>query len=200
MRAAKLVRCAAFVVTALLLLGCAARLSERDSRVSRLGESNPALAGGRKDSAETTARVDAFVIADESLRAQVWIFVATLDARARWLHAVAAHTTSRARRARDVAPPRPQATSTSGTCPAIPAWISQRESRCTYTARNPSGAGGAYQLMPSTANALAPRIGRADLVGVNPSDWPADAQDAAAALLWNNGAGACNWTPSTYCG
>lgn len=81
----------------------------------------------------------------------------------------------------------------------MPAYISQRESRCTYTALNPSGAGGAYQLMPSTADALARRMGRPDLVGRNPSTWaPAD-QDAAAALLWNGGLGACNWTPPNYC-
>lgn len=62
-----------------------------------------------------------------------------------------------------------------GSCWAIPYYIVECESGGSYTASNPSGATGAYQLM----------IGG----GGDPAS-----QDAAAAALWNGGAGASNWT------
>lgn len=76
----------------------------------------------------------------------------------------------------------------------IPAYICQRESGFSYTALNASsGAGGMYQLMPSTANAVARQIGRYDLVGVPPHLMaPAD-QDLLAATLWDGGRGCQHW-------
>lgn len=41
----------------------------------------------------------------------------------------------------------------SGDCGAIPAYIVECESGCNYAAQNPSGAYGAYQIMPDTASA-----------------------------------------------
>jgi len=148
----------------------------------------------------TRPSVDAWVVAGEGLhRLGAFLEAVELLREAEFIAAARAS----ARRAREASSPSSASSSSTGTgsgsCPSIPSWISQRESRCTYTARNASGAGGAYQLMPSTADALAPRIGRGDLVGTNPSAWPPGAQDAAAALLWNGGAGACNWTPPRYC-
>jgi hypothetical protein len=143
-------------------------------------------------------RLDAFGIATEGLHrlgayleAVAWITAAdkAREAAARTEHATAA-TSSAA----------PSTSRTAGACAAIPGWIVNRESRCTYTARNASGAGGAYQLMPSTADAMARRIGHPELIGVNAADWPAALQDAAATALWDGGAGACNWTPPNYCG
>lgn len=61
-----------------------------------------------------------------------------------------------------------------GQCWAIPYDIVLCESGGSYTAYNPSGASGAYQLM----------IGG----GGSPAE-----QDAAAAALWDGGAGASNW-------
>jgi len=65
-----------------------------------------------------------------------------------------------------------------------------RESRGNYGAVNSSsGAGGAYQFMPSTWNNTAAHAGRPDLIGVHPSQAsPAD-QDAMAATLyqWQGG-------------
>jgi CO/xanthine dehydrogenase FAD-binding subunit len=122
------------------------------------------------------------------------------EERNRWIAALSRSKIGR-EATRAFASPRASSPSSSGgSCGAIPAWISQRESRCTYTARNPSGAGGAYQLMPSTADAMAARIGHPELIGQNAASWPPALQDAAAAALWNGGAGACNWTPPTYCG
>jgi hypothetical protein len=87
----------------------------------------------------------------------------------------------------------PAATGGGSGC-VIPAYICQRESGMSYTALNASsGAGGMYQLMPSTANAVARRIGRYDLVGVPPHLMaPAD-QDLLAATLWDGGRGCQHW-------
>lgn len=40
-----------------------------------------------------------------------------------------------------------------GPCDAIPAYIVECESGCNYSAQNPSGAYGAYQIMPGTSSA-----------------------------------------------
>ncbi|MCU0267617.1 MAG: transglycosylase family protein [Acidimicrobiales bacterium] len=63
--------------------------------------------------------------------------------------------------------------------------VVNRESRGNYGAVNSSsGAGGAYQFMPSTWNNTAAHAGRSDLIGVHPSQAsPAD-QDAMAAALY----------------
>lgn len=58
-----------------------------------------------------------------------------------------------------------------------------RESRGDYRALNPSGAAGAYQLMPETARTIAQRSGRPDLAATPVLHWsPAD-QDLMAAML-----------------
>jgi len=60
---------------------------------------------------------------------------------------------------------------------------------------NPSsGAGGCYQLIPSTADSVARSMGRPDLVGRNASTWPVADQEAAAAYLYNGGAGCSHWS------
>jgi hypothetical protein len=89
--------------------------------------------------------------------------------------------------------PAPAATGGGSGC-VIPAYICQRESGMSYTALNPSsGAGGMYQLLPSTANAVARQIGRYDLIGVPPHLMaPAD-QDLLAATLWDGGRGCRHW-------
>jgi len=65
--------------------------------------------------------------------------------------------------------------------------IAQHESENAggYRARNSSGAGGRYQIIPSTGDVAARAIGRRDLVGVNVSQWTPDAQEAAGAWLWS---------------
>lgn len=65
---------------------------------------------------------------------------------------------------------------------AIPCYIVMCESRGRWTAYNPSGAAGPYQLMP-----------------VHRRPWPANTRAARlahhriAARLWNGGRGAQNW-------
>lgn len=77
---------------------------------------------------------------------------------------------------------------------AIPAHIVNCESGGSYTAENPtSTASGKYQLIQSTADGLARRMGRPDLVGVPASQWAPHLQDRAAALLWDGGRGASHW-------
>jgi hypothetical protein len=63
---------------------------------------------------------------------------------------------------------------------AIPCYITACESGDSYTAQNPSGAYGRYQLMPEWW----------DYLGRKPT--PAE-QDRIAADLWAGGAGAGNW-------
>lgn len=90
--------------------------------------------------------------------------------------------------------PAPAYTGGGGSGCVIPAYICQRESGFSYTALNPSsGAGGMYQLMPSTADAVARQIGRYDLVGVPPHLMAAADQDLLAATLWAGGAGCAHW-------
>jgi soluble lytic murein transglycosylase-like protein len=86
--------------------------------------------------------------------------------------------------------PRPAATpprsSTGGGAPAnsFLACVRNRESRGNYQAYNPSGAAGAYQLMPQTARNTALHAGRSDLANTPVTSWsPAD-QDAMAAHLY----------------
>jgi hypothetical protein len=146
-------------------------------------------------------RIGAWLVAVEEYRRREWTAAYRADVAAANAAATAAQAAqARARPAQTTAARTTPGTAHGGGCPSVPSYISYRESRCTYTVENPSGAGGAYQLMPYTADTLAPRIGRPDLVGVNPSRWPAAAQDAAAALLWDHGRGACNWSPPAYCG
>lgn len=63
---------------------------------------------------------------------------------------------------------------------SIPAAIVMCESKGSFTAQNPSGAYGAYQLMPTWWSHL----------GRKPT--PAE-QHVIAAKLWNGGAGRSNW-------
>jgi hypothetical protein len=144
-------------------------------------------------------RIGAWLVAVEHWRAEQWRLAYWHNVEA----AIAANTATQETqaRARPAETTTPRSTPrTSGSCGAVPAYISWRESRCTYTVRNPSGAGGAYQLMPGTANAMAARIGHPELIGTNASEWPPALQDAAAAALWDGGRGACNWDPPNYCG
>lgn len=77
----------------------------------------------------------------------------------------------------------------------IPDYICERESRYTYDAINPSsGAGGMYQLMPRTANAMAREAGRPDLVGVPPHTMAPQDQDMLASQLWAGGSGCSHWS------
>lgn len=77
------------------------------------------------------------------------------------------------------------------------ACVRRTESGNSYTAVNPSGAGGAYQIMPVTWNATAQHIGRSDLVGVPPQYATPSSQDLIAAALlewqgpsaWRDGCG-----------
>lgn len=76
----------------------------------------------------------------------------------------------------------PQA-ATQGSIPAFLACVRQRESGSNYQALNPSGAAGAYQLMPATARNTANHAGRPDLAARPVLSWsPAD-QDAMAMHL-----------------
>lgn len=67
---------------------------------------------------------------------------------------------------------------------AIPAYIVGRESGGDYNARNPSGAYGAYQIMPFH---WAPG-GECAGLGKDPAG-----QDACAAILWDGGRGSQHW-------
>lgn len=70
------------------------------------------------------------------------------------------------------------------------ACVRQTESGGDYTAVNPSGAGGAYQIMPTTWNNTAQHIGRPDLVGIAPQyATPSDQDLVAAGLLEWQGPG-----------
>jgi soluble lytic murein transglycosylase-like protein len=63
--------------------------------------------------------------------------------------------------------------------------VRYRESRGNYRALNPSGAAGAYQLMPGTAREVALRAGRTDLATAPVITWsPAD-QDLMALVLYH---------------
>lgn len=101
---------------------------------------------------------------------------------------------ARAQQARQA--PAPTASSGGGAGCVIEDYICKRESNHDYTAYNPSSAaGGMYQLLPSTANAVAASIGRHDLVGVPPHQMnPAD-QDLLASQL-----APCHWQAPNYCG
>jgi hypothetical protein len=81
----------------------------------------------------------------------------------------------------------------SGGC-VIPAYICQRESGMSYTALNASsGAGGMYQFMPSTWNAIASSIAP-EWVGTAPHTAPPYVQDQFAIYLWDGGAGCYHWS------
>jgi hypothetical protein len=68
------------------------------------------------------------------------------------------------------------------------ACVRQKESGGRYNINTGNGYYGAYQFLPSTWNATAQRAGRADLVGVLPSNAsPADQDAMAAALYASNG-------------
>jgi hypothetical protein len=89
--------------------------------------------------------------------------------------------------------PAPVATGGGSGC-VIPAYICARESGHSYTALNASsGAGGMYQFMPSTWNAVAARINPA-YIGTPPHTAPPSVQDQFAIYLWAGGAGCSNWS------
>lgn len=80
---------------------------------------------------------------------------------------------------------------------AFLACVRQRESGSNYQAANPSGAAGAYQLMPATARNTASHAGRPDLASRSVLSWsPAD-QDAMARhlLAWQ---GRTPWAGGQY--
>lgn len=87
----------------------------------------------------------------------------------------------------------PQAT-TGGSC-VIPDYICQRESGHEgYSALNESsGAGGMYQFMPSTWNAVAAEIAP-EWIGTPPHLAPPAVQDQFAAYLWDGGNGCYHWS------
>lgn len=100
-----------------------------------------------------------------------------------------------ARAAATPAAPTPAPTASGGSGCVIADYICARESGHDYTAYNASsGAGGMYQMLPSTSNAVAASIGRYDLVGVPPHTMaPAD-QDLLASQL-----APCHWQAPNYC-
>ena len=72
--------------------------------------------------------------------------------------------------------------------------IVRKESGGNYGIVSSNGAyHGAYQFSRSTADAVAARMGRGDLVGTPASRWSRAEQDMAFWTLWNNGAGRANW-------
>lgn len=74
-------------------------------------------------------------------------------------------------------------------CLDLPKGVRVQLSGAQYFVRR----GGMYQLMPSTADAVARQLGRYDLVGVPPHLMaPAD-QDLLAATLWDGGRGCQHW-------
>lgn len=82
---------------------------------------------------------------------------------------------------------------------AIPTSIVWRESRCTYTARNPSStAGGAYQMVRASRDWALRAAGLGQWVGTPAEHLPAWVQDRAAAALWRNSP--CHWAPNPWCG
>lgn len=66
----------------------------------------------------------------------------------------------------------------------IPDYIVTRESGGDPTAMNPSGAWGCYQIMPEWWSGACAAYDR----------YTIDGQKACAAILWNGGAGASNWS------
>ncbi len=100
--------------------------------------------------------------------------------RVKWLEAVAFNEAADRARARTARP----SSSGSGSGGNVLECIKHRESRGQYDVVNTSsGAGGAYQFMPGTWDNNARSAGRADLVGVHPSNAGAADQDAMAQYL-----------------
>jgi hypothetical protein len=86
----------------------------------------------------------------------------------------------------------PATTASGGSC-VIPAHICARESGFDYQAVNASsGAGGMYQFLPSTWNAVAAQIAP-EWIGTPPQLAPPAVQDQFAAYLWDGGAGCSHW-------
>ena len=78
--------------------------------------------------------------------------------------------------------------------------IVRKESGGNYGIVSSNGAyHGAYQFSRSTADAVAARMGRGDLVGTPASRWSRAEQDMAFWTLWNNGAGRGNWPTARGC-
>ena len=99
---------------------------------------------------------------------------------------------SQQRTPRTTPEPTPEPVVTTGW--AIPASIVECESGGDYSAENDvSTASGAYQLIQSTADGAALAIGHPELVGSPASSWAPSLQDAAAAYLYDGGAGAGHW-------
>lgn len=78
-----------------------------------------------------------------------------------------------------------------------PCYVCWRESRCTWTAFNPTGCSGRscygkWQFDPRTWNTEVRAMGRLDLVGEYFPRDPLD-QNAVAAIVWNGGRGCSNW-------
>jgi len=69
---------------------------------------------------------------------------------------------------------------------AIPTYLVMRESGGDYSARNPSGACGAYQVIPSTWNGYGGYSSACDA--------PSSVQDKFAGQLWDGGAGCSHWS------
>lgn len=67
-----------------------------------------------------------------------------------------------------------------------PCYVKMRESGGSYSARNPSGACGAWQIMPGTWNFFAGFSSACDA--------PPAVQDEKARLLWAGGAGCGHWS------
>jgi len=71
-----------------------------------------------------------------------------------------------------------------------PCCVLRRESNGVPTARNPSGAGGLWQFMPSTWNGFGGYS--------NAADAPPSVQNEKARQVWAGGAGGSNWYPRCW--
>ena len=155
--------------------------------VSRQGERIALIAKERAAVAKAVALAKA-----KAAKAKKQRELAAARAHALWHKQQAALRAKAAERKRAAA--RQQIARTTHSAPGgIAACIREHESGGNYGAVNPSsGAGGAYQFLPSTWHGLG-------YSGLPQNAAPAT-QDAAFYRLWNGGAGASQWTTAHLCG
>lgn len=126
----------------------------------------------------------------ERLKASIWKIRSIRDARFRVIaaqRAAAAERVTSSSSSSDGGSSTTTASTTGGGGGNLPPnSIAECESGNDYGAVNPSsGAGGRWQILPSTWRSLG--------YSGSPQDAPPAVQDEAAAKLWNGGAGRSNW-------